>query len=404
MVIYDNWRAGVVFLGPDNSFDIVKGPPTLGGRILLASVAVGLFIYGDFQNAGPRSAHAFELPLETKTKDDRSSLKTSLNGQARDAVGWLSFKFDSNVWKLNPAGSAYDLVTVPGADQTPTRSTMTDTSVTLGMWDDWVHWTSRQAVSNYVAPGTGLGYLVRPGFEFDDVATSQHFDATVWKTETMWLALYGEYARVGANFEVPTAPQIIKRDDPFATPNSSTTRLGGSFGWKTITFNFEQRTQQSLAEDNAPVKVENKIGVSLSLDELRTNKTGWIPQSVSWALPSSAYLYYGRGKVRAPVDQWVNGDTISDVSAGLSWNVKNFYATAGYWWSNYQSPLYPWKGSGLDGSLGFYVDQWAFDLYFDVYLSSSGSPQQWVDGLPTQQLIPQKYNEIDSGFRFTTHF
>jgi hypothetical protein len=43
-------------------------------------------------------------------------------------------------------------------------------------------------------------------------------------------------------------------------------------------------------------------------------------------------------------------------------------------------------------------------LYLDVYRSSYAYPQQWVDVLAGQQLITQKYNEIDSGFRFTARF
>jgi hypothetical protein len=103
------------------------------------------------------------------------------------------------------------------------------------------------------------------------------------------------------------------------------------------------------------------------------------------------------------LDQGVNGDTVSDVSAGLSWNVGKFYANFGYWMSNYQSQLYPWKGSGLDGSLGFYEGQWGVDLYFDVYRSSYAYPQQWADVL-AGQLITQKYNDVSGGFRFTGHF
>ncbi len=72
--------------------------------------------------------------------------------------------------------------------------------------------------------------------------------------------------------------------------------------------------------------------------------------------------------------------------------------------SNYQSQLYPWKGSGLDGSVGFYEGQWAVDLYLDVYRSSYGYPQQWVDVLAAQQLITQQYNDFTGGFRLTGRF
>ena len=245
-------------------------------------------------------------------------------------MAWLSVKLEGGVWDLNPAGMG-SLMSSDWVKSDPFRmdlnevpvvkSTLADTRVTVGLWDDWVRLTSRQAVSNYVTPGTNVGYLVRPGFGADEVATSQHIDAGIWKTESMRLSVFAEYDRVGAYFEAPNF--AIKPQDPFATPNSTTMRLGTAATWGPITFTLEQRTQQSLAEYNAPIKVENQIGLSLSLDDLRT-RTGWFPQGMSWILPSSTYLIVGRGRVSAAPDQGVNGDTISDVSAGLSWNVGKF--------------------------------------------------------------------------------
>jgi hypothetical protein len=385
---------------------ILNRPHLASRRILLAAAAAVFSVCG----AGPRSAGAFELQLEAKTKQDQTSTQSSFKGQARDSMAWLSVKLEGGVWDLNPTGMG-SLMSSDWVKSDPFRmdlndvplvkSTLADTRVTVGLWDDWVRATSRQAVSNYITPGTDPGYLVRPGFGFDDVATSQHLDTAVWKTDSMRLSLFAEYDRVGAYFEAPTF--AIKHDDPFSTPNSTTTRLGSAVAWGPITFTLEQRAQQSLAEYNAPTKVENQIGVSLSLDDLRTG-SGWILQNMSWVVPSSTYLTVGQGRVSAALDQGVNGDTVSDVSAGLSWKVGNFYANVGYWWSNYQSQLYPWKGSGLDGSLGFYEGQWAFDLYFDVYRSSYGYPQQWVDVLAGPQLITQQYNDISGGFRFTSRF
>jgi hypothetical protein len=397
-------------LGAYSSLPVLNRPHLPGRRILLAAVAGGCCVCSDFQNAGPQRADAFELQLTTQTKQDLSSEKSSFKGQARDSIAWLSVKLEGGVWDLNPAGmssltSSDWIKSDPfrmDLNETPiVKSTLADTRVTVGLWDDWVRWTSRQAVSNYITPGAEPGYLVRPGFGTDDVATSQHIDAGIWKTDSMRLSVFAEYDRVGAYFEAPKF--AIKPQDPFATPNSATTRLGSAVAWGPVTFTLEQRTQQSLAQYNAPIKVENQVGVSLSLDDLRT-RSGWIPQGLSWVVPSSTYLIVGQGRVSAALDQGVNGDTVSDVSAGLSWNVGNFYANFGYWMSNYQSQLYPWKGSGLDGSLGFYKDQWEVGLYFDVYRSSYAYPQQWVDVLAGQQLITQKYNEIDSGFRFSAHF
>jgi hypothetical protein len=397
-------------LGAYSSLTVLNRPQARGRRILLAGVAAGFSVCGDLQNPGPRTADAFELQLTTQTKQDLTSEKSTFKGQARDSIAWLSVKLEGGVWDMDPAGlgslTSYDWMTTDpfrmNLDQVPiVKSTLADTRVTVGLWDDWLRLTSRQAVSNYITPGSNVAYPVRPGFGSDELATSQHIDAGIWKTDSMRLSVFAEYDRVGAYFEAPNF--AIKPQDPFATPNSTTMRLGSAATWGPITFTLEQRTQQSLAEYNAPIKVENQIGVSLSLDDFRT-RSGWIPQGLSWVVPSSTYLIVGQGRVSAALDQGVNGDVVSDVSAGLSWKFGNYYANVGYWLSNYQSQLYPWKGSGLDGSLGFYQGPWTVDLYFDVYLSSYAYAQQWTDVLASQLLITQKYNDISGGFRFTEHF
>jgi hypothetical protein len=377
---------------------------------LLAGLAAGFFVFCDLQNAGPRTAAAFELQLQTETKQETSSEKTSFKGQAHDSIGWLSVKLEGGVWDMDPSGLGA-LASPDWINSDPFRmnlsevpvvkSTLADTNVTVGLWDDWVRWTSRQAASNYITPGTDVGYLVRPGFGLDDAATSQHIDAGIWKTGSMRLSVFAEYDRVGAYFEAPHF--AIKPQDPFATPNSTTTRLGSSLEWGPVTFTLEQRAQQSLAQYNAPITTENQIGVWLNLDDLR-GRSDWIPQNASWLMPSSMYLNVGQGKVRATLDQGVNGDTTSDVSAGLAWKRGNVYANVGYWLSNYDSQLYPWKGSGLNGSLGFYEGQWNVGLYFDVYRSSYAYPQQLVDVLAGQQLISQQYNYMDGGLYLTGHF
>jgi hypothetical protein len=393
-------------LGAFSSLAVLNHLQTPARRILLAGGVAALSVCG----AGPQSAYAFELQLETKTGQDQSSEKTSFKGQAHDSIGWLSVKLEGGVWDMDPSGLGAlaspdwinsDPFRVNLNDVPPVKSTLADTRVTLGMWDDWVRWTSRQAVSNYVTPGPDVGYLVRPGFGLDDAATSQHIDAGIWKTGSMRLSVFAEYDRVGAYFEAPKF--AIKPQDPFATPNSTTTRLGSSIAWGPITFTLEQRAQQSLAQYNAPITTENQIGVSLNLEDLQA-RSDWIPQNASWLMPSSMYLTVGQGRVRATLDQGVNGDTTSDVSAGLTWKRGNIYANVGYWLSNYDSQLYPWKGSGLNGSLGFYEGQWNVGLYFDVYRSSYAYPQQWADVLVGQQLVTQQYNDMDAGLYLTGRF
>jgi hypothetical protein len=373
---------------------------------LFAGLTAAFIFCSELQNGGPRSADAFELQLETKTKQDSSSGKTSFKGQIRDSLAWLTVKLEGGVWDINPPGMA----ALPSTDRNTSdpfgldlnkvlvaKSALADTRFTLGFGDDWVRWTSRQAVSNYITPLNNVAYLVRPGFGSDNIATSQHLDAAIWKTNTMRLSVFAEYNRVGGYFEAPRF--AIKSQDPFSIPNSTTTRLGSAVEWGPITFTLEQRTQQSLAEDSAPIKAENMIGVLLSIDELRSS---WIPQNVSWLMPSSAYLIVGQGRVRAMPAQGVNGDTASDVSAGFSWNRGNIYATFGYWMTNYQSQLYPWKASGLDASLGFHEGEWGVDFYLDLYRSAYADMQQLAYVPTGQQVMTDNY--FSGGVRFTERF
>jgi hypothetical protein len=100
------------------------------------------------------------------------------------------------------------------------------------------------------------------------------------------------------------------------------------------------------------------------------------------------------------LDQGVNGDTTSDVSAGFTWNRDKIYASIDYWRSDYQSQLYPWKGWGLDASVGYHEVEWGIDLYFDAYSSATSYP---LAGL-VPVLTTDKYAVISGGLLFSRHF
>jgi hypothetical protein len=376
---------------------IVNRPETLGGRILLAGLAAGIFVCIDLENAGPRNADAFESEFDIKTKSSaHSSETTSVKGQVRDS-GWFSIKFDGSVLDLNPIRT--DALTAYGFKMLEPiqmeKSTVTDTRITLGVWDDWVRWTSRQAVSNYIKPGTDLGYFRQTEVGFDNSATSQRIETGIFKTDSMKLSVFADYARVGAYFAAPDF--AIKRQDPFSKPNSTTTRLGAIVDQGPFTFMLEQRYQQSLAQDNAPIHVQNQIGASLNFDKLlgRSDNT---QDGLWWIMPSSAWLSIGQGRMRAELNQGVNGDTTSDVSAGLSWMLGKIYANLGYWQSDYKSQLYPWKGLGINGSVGFHEGLWGIDIYFDI---SSSLQSYALTGMP--QPITQT-RDVTSGLLFRTRF
>ena len=261
------------------------------------------------------------------------------------------------------------------------KSTVTDTRITLGVWDDRVRWTSRQAVSNYIKPGTDLEYL----------QTGRSWDSTVARPRSVSRPIFSKPIRYGCHClrnmpesgRISRLPMLLSSDRIHSPSPTVRPQFGATVERGAITLTLEQRAQQSLAQDNAPILVQNQIGLSFSFDQL-LGRSGGAREGISWVAPSSAWLNIGQGKVRAPVSQGVAGDTTSDVSFGLAWNVGKIYANVGYWHSDYQSQLYPWNGSGINGPLGFHEGAWAIDLYFDV---SSSLRTYGLDALlqPTTQ-------------------
>lgn len=366
---------------------------TSSGRILLVSVAASVFACIDLENTGSRNADAFESQFNVNLKSGQSRDSISFKGMFRDP-GWFSIKADGSVLDMNPmradALTSYGFTVAEPAQME--KSTVTDTRITLGVLDDWVRWTSRQAVSNYIKPGTDLAFLRQAGLGFDSGATSQRLESSIFKTDSIRLSLFAEYARVGSYFAAPDV--AIKRQDPFSKPNSTTTRFGAIVERGPVTFTLEQRAQQSLAQENAPTLVQNQIGVWLSFDQL-LGRNGGVGEGMSWVVPSAAWFNVGQGKVRAIVSQGVAGDTTSDVSFGLAWNLGKIYMNVGYWKSEYQSQFYPWNGSGLTGSLGFHEGLWGIDLYFDI---GSSAQSYGLAG------IQQPATQATSGLLFRSRF
>ena len=154
--------------------------------VALAAMATSIVFYLCTNFA---SVNAFEIQSESKTKEGLSRETISFNGQVRDP-GWLSVKFDGSVLDLNPTrGDAFTSygykLFEPAALE---KNSVTDTRVTLGMWDNWVRWTSRQAASNYMTPGTDLTYLRQTGLGFNNFATSQRIETGIFKTDSMRLS------------------------------------------------------------------------------------------------------------------------------------------------------------------------------------------------------------------------
>lgn len=384
------------------------------GKCFLATVlGAGIFVCVDLENVGPVQANALELQFDPKT--DSFSQKRSVKSQVGDPDGWLTLKLDGTVWDMDAPGVApsYDpqmfnsasLMAQPAPlewnQPSAEKSTVVDTRTTLGVLNDRVRLTSRQAVSNYIIPGTNTAYLTPSELEADNAASSQRVDTTVWKTGSTELSLFAEYNRVGANFQAPTF--AIKPQDPFWTANSTSTRFGGALQHGLITLTLEQRAQQSLALGNAPTKVENQVGMTVGFDEL-WGRNSWISEGISWAIPTSAYVTVGQGSVSAAPAQGVNGDTMSDVSAGFLWNRNKVFAHLGYWRSDYLSQLYPWQGLGIDGSVGYHEGWWGIDLFFDVYRSVTSYPTVIQPIASEQQGTTQRSEAMFGGLAFSGRF
>jgi len=152
-------------------------PETWGGHILLAGLLAGVCVCVDLENFGPRNADAFESKHEVKIKPV-------------NLTDWLSIKVEGTVLNLNSAKG--DTLTPNGFKMLELvqveKGAVSDTRVTLGVWEDWVRLTYRQAVSSYITPGTDLGYFRQSGLGFENGATSQRIETAVWKTDSMRLS------------------------------------------------------------------------------------------------------------------------------------------------------------------------------------------------------------------------
>lgn len=313
---------------------------------LVGRAVAGVAFVGAWNGLGEpafRNANAFETQFQSKVKEvGQSRDEISFNGQASSSS--LKIKVEGKVLDFN--ASRVNVETSDGIKLIEPAQTekvaVSDTRATVSVWDNWVRWTSRQAVSNYTTRGTDQTYLTQIGM-LNSFAMSQRMDVGIWKNDWMRVSLFADYARVGNYFRAPDL--VIKRQDPFSKPNSTTTKFGATVERGPFTFTFDQRAQQSLAQDSAPVLVQNQIGLTVNFDELRGN-SGGTPVGLSWVTPSSAWVNVGQGKMRASLSQGVAGDTTSDVSAGLSWSRGQIQASLGYWQSEYRSQFYPWQGSG----------------------------------------------------------
>lgn len=375
-----------------------------GECLLAATLAAGILVFIDLANFEPPTANAFEF-LQFDGKTDSFYDKNSFKSQVGDPDGWFTLKLDGTAWNTDAPGIADPYEPQPLNSMSPMAEPaqaewnqllgqkLADTRATVGMWDNRVRWTLRQAVSNYTIPGTNTSYLTQ---SLDNAASSQRVDTTIWKKGSTSLALFAENDRVGVYFESPNF--AIKPQDPFSTPNSRTTLLGGALQQGLITLTLQQRAQQSLAQNNAPIRAENQAGISLSFDELR-DRNSW-----AWTVPSSAYVTVGQGRVKAALDQGVNGDTMSDVSAGFLWDRNNVFASLGYWRSEYQSQLYPWQGLGIDGSVGYHEGSWGINFYFDVYRSATPYPTATQPAASVQSLTSQRFDTISGGLAYRERF
>jgi len=335
-------------------------PTNLRFRVRLALLTAGIVLCVD----GPREAASFEAGEEIDTKMSGPTTER-ISFAGRRTTGWLGINFEGSLFDPNPART--DSFGSSGFSILDKRA-LSDTHITFNLFDDRVRWTSRQANSSYVTANTNFGYLRQSEVGYDNSAISQRVEASLLNTGTTRLSLFTEYARVGASFSFSDG--AIKRQDIFSKPNTMTTRVGANFGWGPLSMTLEERSEQKLTSDNPPIQTQ-KIGFAFSVKDW-ASKGSIIPENTVQLLPSSIWFNVGQGKMKAPLIEGIAGDSTSDLSVGSSWSLGKFYASLGYWSSNYQSQLYPWRGSAINGSLGFQDGLWQIDMYLDLGRSTYG--------------------------------
>ncbi|MBO0754827.1 MAG: hypothetical protein J2P54_03130, partial [Bradyrhizobiaceae bacterium] len=144
----------------------MRATRAFGKWIAAAALVACFFVCIDLEQGGPVKADAFELQFDPKTNS--LSEKYSIKNQIADPSGWLTLKVDGTVWNMDAPGVAtshdpemfnsMSLTAEPAPlawnQASGEKSTLADTRATLGLWNDRVRFTSREAVSSYIAPGT----------------------------------------------------------------------------------------------------------------------------------------------------------------------------------------------------------------------------------------------------------
>jgi hypothetical protein len=295
-----------------------------------------------------------------------------------------------------------------------------DATVTLGLLDDRIRFTSRLASSTYARSDFRRK---RPQRRPDDDDADddeierfqsrsgeegsgrlQRLDASVWRAGDTELTLFGEYGEVGRYFE----SLVIEDDDPFATPNRERTSYGAILKQGPLELTLANNSSREASSEADETEFQYEVGAWVDLDEVSEDLLGLDTSHPLWVLaPSSVWVKGAQGPVEADAGGDDPDDEVRDFSAGLTWSGDYHYVHASYWESIYDYEAtygedYDWVGRGGDLSFGVFGRRWGLDLSLTAESAedlapSSRTSEYGYDGAVTLSLRPDKSPEISIG-------
>jgi hypothetical protein len=366
---------------------------------------------------------AYRLELTSSRSDPEGSLhprigltwndRFRIDGELRHA-DLVGVRVEGRFVDLRAPTENGDFAFVEGARDSREENRVDDVTVTAGLLSDRLRFTLRHASSSYRLFGS---YSKRPttknkrrdddeGRErflnrgnVEGAAVLQRFDADVWRSAALNVAVFGLHSHVDRDFQSVEA----SGNDPFATSNRETHRAGTTLGLGPLQVTLARELSRRI---DAPEEAQYEATVGLDLNDLRSRAGGGHSEGL-WALaPSSAWVTVARGTVEGTSGPGAPDDRTEDISFGFSWAWPDSYASVDFWHSRYDyrqpgAGDYDWAGSGGYGGVGFGGERWGFEAGLGFYRSenkevTSRSTDFGYDGSLSFSYRPQHLPDVSA--------
>lgn len=377
-----------------------------------------------FRFALPPEAGAAHFEIETSRRDSHARRAGGLMEDWRDQFGFMADIAAGGVEvEIDGAFADFGRASTMESDSELfeedighfERNTVNETGVTLGLSDDRLRLSSRQAWSSYDASSFAVrrrAFELRgrpdpeaqePQAAADGRAVGHRFDAALLRSDTANLSVFGLWSEVGRNFEAFE----LRDDDAFGRSNRETLEVGGKLGLGPLVFEFTQSRFERLDDAEAAPEDRTEVTLSLDLNRLGTMFDG-VPARLKTLAPDTVWATLGRGRIDARHGSSASDDRIEDVAFGLVWDWDGAYASLDYWDSVYDGGeqgdvAFDWIGRGGSTAFGFYDERWSMDAALGFYQADAldafgGTRESGYDGTLTLKLKPESIPDLLASF------